>query len=474
MRGYGVGSPHAIDDTHHIIDLTEEFNGNWNDISLYDTLKSELEKSSNPQFLLVLFSKKRQDLYGVVKRVCDQWIGVHTICFVENKLLDKNHIIKGVTPQTIGNLAMKHNTKLGVQNHQISAHDSKASVSAFRSISRDTIVLGADVSHPAARMAQTPSVAAVVASYDNAFAQFSASMRLQAGTQEMIEDLQEMVYHRLLFFAQKRGIMPSRMIFYSDGISEDQFAICRNGEIRAIHRAFLSARADIQEQWIEQGKKISGQTLPKNLELTFIVVGKRHHTRFYACTEEDTYSDTRGPLPSNGQTKLNGNLKPGLVVDAVITRPPENERDKTFDFFLQSHAALKGTARSAHYTVLENDGLSVDEIQEFTYAFCHNVIRSTTSVSYAGPAYYADRLCDRGAHYLRGYTVGRDRPGIEMTTSKTRCRNVKARWHLRRVWLNISARLRFGTRCRTSVKAGNQTHGTRTSTVACFGYEQSY
>lgn len=49
---------------------------------------------------------------------------------------------------------------------------------------------------------------------------------------------------------------------------------------------------------------------------------KRHHTRFFPIRQEDG-------------DKKNGNVKPGTIVDSVITFP-----DKT-DFYLCSHASLQ-------------------------------------------------------------------------------------------------------------------------------------
>lgn len=52
----------------------------------------------------------------------------------------------------------------------------------------------------------------------------------------------------------------------------------------------------------------------------------------------------------------------GTVVDRVITSPSES------DFFLISQAGLQGTSRPTHYhVVLDQNELSQDEIQEFSY-----------------------------------------------------------------------------------------------------------
>ena len=129
----------------------------------------------------------------------------------------------------------------------------------------------------------------------------------------------------------------------------------------------------------------------EELTLAFIVVGKRHHTRFYAATMQQTYESRDKKVKF-----VNGNLRPGLLVDSVVTAP------KPFNFFLQSHAAIKGTARSAHYYVLENDTeIPNNELQNITMMLCYTFGRSTTGVSYAAPAYIADRLCERGRAYIR-------------------------------------------------------------------------
>jgi eukaryotic translation initiation factor 2C len=38
-----------------------------------------------------------------------------------------------------------------------------------------------------------------------------------------------------------------------------------------------------------------------------------------------------------------------------------------------------------------------------TFNLCHTYVRATMGVSYAAPAYYADRLCERARCYLRDF-----------------------------------------------------------------------
>lgn len=69
--------------------------------------------------------------------------------------------------------------------------------------------------------------------------------------------------------------------------------------------------------------------------ITMIVVGKRHHVRFFPQNSRD--ADRSGNCPA------------GTVVDREVAHPTE------FDFYLQSHGGLLGTSRPAHYSVLYDE-----------------------------------------------------------------------------------------------------------------------
>lgn len=122
--------------------------------------------------------------------------------------------------------------------------------------------------------------------------------------------------------------------------------------------------------------------------VTLVVCGKRHHIRFFPPTNKPGQN-------RDWWTDNNNNFKPGLVVDDHSIRNPY-----TFDFYLQSHAALHGTARPCHYFVIHNDmNMSADRLQQITFALCWTFATALTPISYAAPAYYADRLCERGRMY---------------------------------------------------------------------------
>lgn len=392
-----------------------------------------LQPRNTPGVHVVILPDTDKDSYATVKRVFDQHIGSHTVCFTVGKLAKAN-------PQFWANLCLKFNLKLGGVNH-LPALEGTGNNSAFTVLGRDTMVVGADVSHSPSHMRHCPSVAALVASEDSNYANFPGSMRLQASKQEFLEDLSGMMVERLLHYAAKNHQLPKKIIFFRDGVGEDMYDRVQDQEISQINSAYQDIRnsaSDLQRSGRLPANFQLGDSKP---QLTFIIVGKRHNTRFFP----------------NGKSQADnkGNVLPGLIVDRVIARPKLNNNDQTCDFFLQSHAAIQGTARAGHYVVLQRGAFNIQQIQNLTHAFCYNYARATKGVSYAGPAYYADRLADRGTLYLRAYTKGKSEPEILMSDAeKDMSGQDGARAFERRVALHVQGLKVWNPRVDDPVRAG--------------------
>ncbi|KAF2130605.1 Piwi-domain-containing protein [Dothidotthia symphoricarpi CBS 119687] len=314
---------------------------------------------AKPNFLFVILPSDNAVLYDCIKHVCDVQLGVPNICNIGSKFSKE----KG-QQQYFANVAMKFNQKLGGVNHTV---EFKAPLDA------QTILFGIDVTHPSPGSADSsPSIAGVVASVDAVFSQYPASMRVQEGRKEMVTELQEMVEERLKLWRDRNKKLPTKVIVYRDGVSEGQYKIVLEQEYPAFKKAF---------------DKLYGAE-SKHPKISIIVVGKRHHTRFYPTKEEDT----------DGKT---GNPQPGTIVDRGVTG------EKLFDFFLLAHQGLQGTSKPAHYVVLKDDNkLGADQLQQLTHSLCYTFARATRSVSICPPAYYADLLCERGRCYLQGVLKG--------------------------------------------------------------------
>ncbi|KAF7986866.1 hypothetical protein HWV62_12600 [Athelia sp. TMB] len=323
------------------------------------------DKGKKPTYILVLLSNIDNFIYPGIKRIGDVELGVHTVHMQLKKALpDMNKPNpEQKQDQYFSNVALKLNTKLGGTNHLLDAGSMKWLTN------KKTMIVGMDVTHPGpSSMEGTPSIAAVVASVDDTFVQFPASMRPQTSKVEMIQDLEAMMIERLKMYEKHNKRFPERVYVYRDGVSEGQFDVVIKEELPQILDAF---------------KKVS-PTIKYRPQLTIIICGKRHHARFYATT---------GP-----EGDRNGNTKAGTVVDKGVTEV------FGFDFYLQAHAGLQGTVRPTHYTVIYDENkLGADEVQQGTHAASYLYARATKAVSLVPAAYYADLACERGRFYINEF-----------------------------------------------------------------------
>ncbi|XP_070294240.1 protein argonaute-2 isoform X5 [Salvelinus sp. IW2-2015] len=301
--------------------------------------------------LVVVILPGKTPVYAEVKRVGDTVLGMATQC-VQVKNVQKT------TPQTLSNLCLKINVKLGGVNNILLPQGRPL---VFQ---QPVIFLGADVTHPPAGDGKKPSIAAVVGSMDAHPSRYCATVRVQQHRQDIIQDLATMVRELLIQFYKSTRFKPTRIIYYRDGISEGQFNQVLQHELLAIREACIKLEKDYQPG------------------ITFVVVQKRHHTRLFC-------------MDRNERVGKSGNIPAGTTVDTKITHPSE------FDFYLCSHAGIQGTSRPSHYHVLWDDNhFTSDELQVLTYQLCHTYVRCTRSVSIPAPAYYAHLVAFRARYHL--------------------------------------------------------------------------
>ncbi|KAG8905078.1 hypothetical protein FRB99_000726 [Tulasnella sp. 403] len=308
-----------------------------------------------PNVVLVMLSNGDKHIYTGLKALCDLTLDVHTVCCHSQKIRKE----KGQL-QFFANIALKINMKLGGVNHTLD-HESLQWL-----LEEPTIMFGSDVTHPSpGSLKGTPSIAAVVASIDDKFAHYPASLRLQESRKEMITDLASIVQERLEQYRATSRRLPRRIVFFRDGVSEGQFLTVTQDELPKIREGCARMSPN-------------GSYRPK---ITLCIAGKRHHTRFY-------------PVEGAGADR-NGNPRPGTVVDRGVTAIYD------FDFFLQAHGGLQGTTRPTHYYVVHDENnFNADTLQRLTNATSYMFGRATRAVSLIPPAYYADLACERGRCYI--------------------------------------------------------------------------
>ncbi|KIL64721.1 hypothetical protein M378DRAFT_1041026 [Amanita muscaria Koide BX008] len=319
---------------------------------------AEEGKSAAAHLMLIILPDPAEDLRNAVKRFGDIEQGVPTQCVKWNHKREQDVMSgRGGINQYHNNLLLKINVRMGGTNFAPKKMWFQDKV---------TMVLGADVSHPGPGSG-LPSISALVASVDRLYTRYIAETRVQDPREEMIEDLENM-FEKILrsFYDRTKGHLPQQLIFYRDGVSEGEFNQVIQFEVPRLKAAVKKA------------------PYPENKapELIVVIVGKKHHVRFFPG--DQSAQDKRG----------NDNLYPGFIVDRNIVHPIYP------DFYLQSQAGLKGTSRPTHYTVLSQGSLSADQLQEFTFNLCHCYLRATRSVKIPAPVYYADLVCSRAKfHY---------------------------------------------------------------------------
>lgn len=317
-------------------------------------------KGKFPNVDLVVVVLGRNSSYADVKQAAETDLGIRTQCITEQ------NFVRNCKPQLMVNLCQKINAKMGGINNGL-LQTQKPDI--FR---RPLIIIGADVSHPAPGDRIRPSIAACVGSLDSIPSKYRASIRVQIEDREavarveIIQDLQSMVVELLKAFFTATRHKPEHIIFYRDGVSEGQFAEVRDLELQAIRSACLALQPD-------------GTYKPP---VTFIVVQKRHHTRFMPTNDRDGV----------GRCK---NVPPGTTIDTVVTHPVD------FDFFLCSHYGIQGTSKPAHYYVVHDDyNFSADDLQKLSYYLCHTYARCARSVSIPAPVYYAHLAAFRAKEHI--------------------------------------------------------------------------
>ncbi|KAI0117862.1 ribonuclease H-like domain-containing protein [Nemania sp. FL0031] len=340
------------------------------------------------KLLFVILPHSPIPVYNRIKQLGDVMHGIHTVCSVSAKIRKG-----GGMDQYLRNEALKVNLKLGGENHYVQPQ-------GLGLISEDkTMVVGIDVTHPSPGSSDAaPSIAAMVASLNSKLGQWPGILKVQAKRrQEMVSALTEMLESRLELWRSRgrHSAFPENILVYRDGVSEGQYDEVLTNELPQL-RAACRRKYPPADQ---------ARGLPR---MTIVVVGKRHHTRFYVTKESDA--------------DRSGNSRAGTVVDRGVTQA------RNWDFFLQSHAAIKGTARPAHYFVLLDEIFRAryardpmknvaDELQMVTQSMCYVFGRATKAVSYCTPAYYADILCERARCYL--YHVFEDASSVPFASGAT-------------------------------------------------------
>lgn len=363
----GIRASEFIQEPHPPEVLLQDGKDDSNDGEIRTILKRMGGSKSKPNFLFVVLPFENKQIYDCVKTVADTDVGISTVCVTVQILM------RGAGEgQVFGNLSMKVNLKTGGTN-QLLDPAKLGIVSEGK-----TMVVGIDVTHPSPGSAESaPSVAAIVASIDKTLAQWPSEFTIQESGKEMVTGMEPMFISRLRMWEKHVPRLPENIILYRDGVSEGQYE-------QVLAQELPSMRNACRQVYPAEATKLG---FPR---FTIIICGKRHNVRFYPTQE--------------AEADRSSNCFPGTVVDRGVTEV------RNWDFFLQPHACLQGTARTCHYFVildeiftkqpLKGHKNAADALEDLTHNMCHLFGRATKAVSLCPPAFYADLLCTRTRSYL--------------------------------------------------------------------------
>ncbi|EXJ58677.1 hypothetical protein A1O7_06105 [Cladophialophora yegresii CBS 114405] len=330
---------------------------------------TSIPQRERPKLVLVILPYVDGPIYNRVKHACDVREGLINVCVVASKFARANE-------QYLANVGLKFNLKLGGLNQSLDP--SKLGILS----AGKTMVVGIDVTHPSpGSLASAPSVVGIVASVDKWLGQWPAALAIQTARKEMVSGLKALIESRLNLWKKRNGTYPENILIYRDGVSEGQYNLVLDEELPEIRSACTTL---YPASMMKQG-------VPR---ITIIIVGKRHNTRFYPTRAD--------------QADRSSNPQNGTVVDRGVTEA------RNWDFYMQAHSAIQGTARPAHYYVVFDEifqarkvqpphfSNAADVLEDLTHNMCYLFGRATKAVSICPPAYYADLVCERARCYLSG------------------------------------------------------------------------
>lgn len=322
----------------------------------------------NVEYVLLIDSKE-EDTHGLLKYY-EALYKVITQHITTERVVD---IVQHGKMQTLENILNKTNCKNFGLNYEPVV---ESSAIKYELSNNETLIVGYDVAHPPPVSAQDrrlmrakglsvdsldPSVVGICANMARNPHAFVGDYFYQESRKESVDinQLSARILWILDTLSENRPevAFPKYLFVLRDGLSEGQFAMAVDEELKAIKRGCL---------------QYSGGTyLP---QILFVIGTKRHFKKFFANR--------------NGAFQ---NLAPGSVITDRFTR------EDCPEFFMQSHYPLKGVGKPVEYSVVVDEiGVSQDELQGLLNALCYSHQIVNSAVSLPEPIYQADELAKRG------------------------------------------------------------------------------
>lgn len=348
------------------------------DYNDWDSLFKMLQ-SKNVKFVLLIDPKSSKALHshGFLKmfeckyKILTQQVDYNTTLNVIQK---HQHV-------TLSNILYKTNVKNGGINYKPLFDNAGQNLDVN---SGKVLVIAYDVSHPGGvnpglvepqkessnlknREDETPSVVGLVANVIKDPAAFVGNYFYQQPRCEAVNAGELRAYTTRLLTQMRKNrpnmLLPSTVVILRDGVSEGQFRMVLEDELRTIKSGFYDFNKDYKPKFV------------------VALATKRHHKRFFE---------------NNKQSKANPAA--GSFITERVVRPD------CVEFFMGCHKAIKGTAKFVQVSVILNEPkVSNDEIKDFLHSLSYGHQIVTSPVSLPTPVYQADGLATRGREVFNTY-----------------------------------------------------------------------
>jgi aubergine-like protein len=287
------------------------------------TYARELENfiSKDPKFVMTIVPNANADRYSAIKKITCVNNSIPTQVIVQKTMQPKKGNI-GSVKSIATKVLIQINCKLGGCAWMVNIPI------------KGLMTVGFDVSRDA--QDKKKSYGAFVASMDlKESTKFFSSVAAHSDGEECSRQIALHMTKALISYMDLHGTLPSRILFYRDGVGE--------GDIERVHTQEIK---QIQEAVAGIYRSNGAQSEPN---FAFIIVTKRINTRFFS---------------SKGSSHENPTS--GTVIDSVVTLP------ERYDFYLISQSVRQGTVSPTSYNVIYDTlGLTPDKIQLLTYKMCH-------------------------------------------------------------------------------------------------------
>lgn len=299
----------------------------------------------DPRMIMIFLMTGTADRYSAIKR---------KTC-VDNKV--PTQVIQAKTLRNKGLMSVA--TKVGIQMN------SKLGFNSWyiKMPLTELMMVGYDITHDTKN--KKTSYGALVASMHHTASSciYFSTAQPHHDNRGMSESLSLMMTGAVRAYRELHGgALPTKIIFYRDGVSDGQLQYVYEYELEDVRARLMDMYGKYNDMRRDLGEA------PISLRFAFIVVNKKVNTKFFKA--------------SNYQ-----NPSPGTVVDSVVTLP------ERYDFMICSQHIRQGTVSPTVYNVIyDSISLPPAKLQILTFKACHLYYNWSGTVRVPAVVQYARKL----------------------------------------------------------------------------------